>query len=54
VVRLVRDHQILASGNAKLDMHDRRNRAIAVLGALIDVNPTRGDPFEDAFKIRSA
>src|SRR4029453_15086278 len=38
---LVADHEIAAAGNAELDMHDRRDGAGAILGALVDAHPAR-------------
>src|SRR5262249_47972015 len=39
VIGLVAHHEVFAPGNAELDVNDRRDGAVAVIGALIHVHP---------------
>src|SRR5262249_37697379 len=51
VVGLVADHEISATGNAEFDVHDRRDGAGEVLGALIDAPPARDQPVVKPFEL---
>ena len=51
MVGLVADHEFGATGNAEFDVHDRRDGAGEVLGALIDPNPARDQPVVKPFEL---
>jgi hypothetical protein len=51
MVGLVADHEFGATGNAEFDVHDRRDGAGEVLGALIDPNPARDQPVVEPFEL---
>ena len=45
------DHEVGAAGNAEFDVHDRRDGAGEVLGALVDADPAGDQPVVQLFEI---
>ena len=54
MIGLVADHQVAAAGNAELDMDHRRDRAAAVLRALVDADTAGGEPVVELFEVGDA
>ena len=54
VIGLVADHEVAAAGNAELDMDHRRDRAAAILRALVDADAAGGEPVVELFEVGDA